>query len=590
MNERAAERVADTVKVVGLGVSPGIAQGPAYLLDRSQPKIHKYSLQSHNVDAEVERFERAIEESRLQLQDIRERLARDFGTEHLYIIDSHILLLQDELLITNTIATIRQMEINAEWALKRSIEHFQTIFSSFDDDYLRARRADLQYLGNRVLRNLMGQGIERMAADGEPVVIIAHDLSPDDTIQLTRERVLGFATEVGGHTSHTAIMARSLEIPAVVGVHDLLRTVHTGDFLIIDGQDGTLLVNPTAEQQAEYQAKRQQYLLHEEELLTLTELPSVTLDGHRLRLDGNIETPEEIASLRVHGAEGIGLYRTEYLCMNRNGFPSEEEQYLVYQEVARRIAPNKVVFRTFDLGGDKFLSLPPEHPAIRGSMGLRAIRLCLRNQAMFKSQLRAVLRASSKENVRLLYPLITSVDEVLASQALLEEARAELRQEGQSFDEHLEVGLMIETPAAAGIADLLAKEVDFFSIGTNDLIQYAMAIDRTNDEVAGYYDPLHPYVLRCIQDVVRKAQEGGIWVGVCGEMAADAESIPLLIGMGVHELSVNPVAIPHVKQIIRALSRKHCEELTQQALSLGSATAVRHLVKETLASLFDCGE
>ena len=572
--------------IKGIGVSPGIVIGKAYLLDRRKIEAPARVLPEFQVPQEVSRFLDAVEESKKQLRTAKDKLLHEDAAGPSYILDTHLLLLEDKKLIENTVQTIKQSWINSEWALKINLDRVRKVFDSIDDDYLKSRKTDVDYVGERILRNLMGKETESIAQIKEEVILVAHDLSPADTAHMVKDKVTAFVTDMGGKTSHTAIMARSLEIPAVVGSETATHSVNTGDTLIVDGITGVVVVNPSPEILQEYQDRQRVRQKMERELFQYRDLPAETLDGYRVKVLANIELVDEIPSVLQHGAEGIGLYRTEYLYLNRKDLPSEEEHFQAYKKVVEGIYPHPAVIRTLDIGGDKFMSHMDLAEEMNPAMGLRAIRFSLKEVDIFKVQLRAILRASAYGKVKLLLPMISGVTEIREVKKILQEVRLNLSAEGIAFDPEMEVGIMIEVPSAVTIADILAKEVDYFSIGTNDLIQYSLAIDRVNESVTHLYQPLHPAVLRLIRNVAKAAHQVGIRVAMCGEMAGEPLYVPILLGLELDDLSMNALSIFRVKKILRAYTYRECKELVEEALQLATPEEIEELVRANLRKKF----
>jgi phosphoenolpyruvate-protein phosphotransferase (PTS system enzyme I) len=568
--------------IKGIGVTPGIIIGKAYLVDRGKIEAPAKVLPEFQVPQEIARFQDAVEESKRQIRSAKERMLQDDASGISYILDTHLLLLEDKKFIDKTIETIQQSWINSEWALKINLERLRKIFNSIDDEYLKSRKTDVDYVGERILRNLLGKETESIAQIKEEVIVVAHDLSPADTAQMAKDKITAFVTDIGGKTSHTAIMARSLEIPAVLGSETATQSISTGDTLIVDGITGVVVVHPSPEIVLEYQARQQVRLKMERELFQYRDLPAETQDGYLVKILANIELVEEIPAVLQHGAEGIGLYRTEYLYLNRKDLPSEEDHFQAYKKVVEGIYPHPAVIRTLDIGGDKFLSHLDLAEEMNPAMGLRAIRFSLKEVDIFKVQLRAMLRASAFGKMKILLPMISGATEIREVKKILQEVRLALTAEGIPFDPQIEIGIMIEVPSAVTIADILAKEVDFFSIGTNDLIQYTLAIDRVNESVTHLYEPLHPAILRLIQSVVIAAHEAGIRVAMCGEMAGEPLYTPILLGLELDELSMNVASIFRVKKILRSLTLRECKELVKSAMKLSIPDEIEALVRDNL--------
>ena len=538
------------------------------------------------VDQEVERFLEALRTSKEQLLIIRQRIESTADSEHVQIIDAHLMIMEDNMLVDETVEYIKRHRLSAEWSLKRVLDKLRERFNKMEDSYLKDRKDDITHIGNRIFNNLLGYSHTNLADLREDVIVVAHDLSPADTAQMRKERVIGFVTEVGSKTSHTAIMAHSLEIPAVVGVTGIYDAVKTGESLIVDGINGVVQVSPPQEVFINYLEKQRRFKYYERELLKVKDLPAITTDEKKVKLLANIEFVSELKAVNERGAEGVGLYRTEFLYMNRYYLPSEAEHLRVYKNLAEQIAPHPGTIRTLDLGGDKFISQLDVYDELNPVLGLRAIRLCLEHVDLFKTQLRAVLRASVHGKLRIMYPMISGIGELRSANAVLEEVKAELRQEGLPFDENIEVGIMIEIPSAAVTSDILAEEADFFSIGTNDLIQYSIAIDRVNKNVAYLYEPLHPAILRLIKQTIEAGHAKGIPVGMCGEMASDPKYTLLLLGMGLDQYSTNADALLKIKKIVRSVSFAEAQEIAKQALSYNSASAIEHFITTLMEERF----
>ncbi len=559
----------------GIGVSPGIVIGRAYLLDRRKVVVAGQRIEEVRVKDEVLRFKKAVELSRAQLIDVRKRFSKGVGKSHLYILDTHIMLLEDKMLVEGAARRIKESLLNAEGALKDTISSIGEKFDAIEDEYLRERKHDIEQVGERILRNLVGHKQESLADIRDEAVIIAHDLAPTDTLQMRKDRILGFATDVGSRTSHTAILARSIGIPAAVGLEKITDEVKTGDVIILDGTHGDVVVDPDEETFLDYLKKQRRYKYFEHELDKLKTLPAETLDGSTIIIQGNIELPEEVGSISEHGGLGIGLYRTEFLFLNRPTLPTEEEHYKAYCQVVEQAAPHEVVIRTLDVGGDK-IGLPGGfEKEANPALGLRAIRFCLQKKELFKTQLRGMLRAAARGNMKILIPMISSMHELAETKKVIEEAKSELRAGGIPFNEHVKIGIMIEIPSAVMVSDLLAAEVDFFSVGTNDLIQYTLAIDRQNEHVAYMYEPLEPAVLRMLQKVSISAHEAGITLAMCGEMAGDPLYAAILLGLGFQRLSMNASSIPWVKKIIRSIRMQDAVELSSLVMRQPTAALAR---------------
>lgn len=576
------------VLMKGIGVSSGIVIGRAYILERGMVEPTQFCyLDPSETEGEIERFRAALKASREQLMRIKRKMEQDGkGKEHIRIIDAHLMILKDNMLINDTIKAISEQRVNAEWALKTVLKDIMEYFEKMDDPYLRERAMDIEHIVNRLLLNLMGRKHESIADIKEPVVVVAHDLAPTDTAQMVKGTVLGFLTDVGGKTSHTAIMARSLEIPAVVGLESITRKAESGDTVIVDGTTGTVIINPSESVVEVYKRRRERYENYGKALFHYRDLPSETTDGRRVRLIGNMEIVEEIDALIEHGAEGIGLYRTEFLYLNRKDLPTEEEHVRAYRQVAKKMAPNPVVIRTLDVGGDKILTQVESQKEINPALGLRAIRFCLKNIDIFKIQLRGILRASSYGDIKIMFPMISGIEEVRRVKQILEECKRELKSEGKAFNPDIEVGVMIEVPSAAMIADLIVKEVSFISIGTNDLLQYSLAIDRVNEHVAYLYEPFHPAVLRIIKGVIEAANKAGVSVGVCGEMAGEPEYALILLGFGVDQLSMNAYSLLRVKRLIRSISHGEARKICKNILGFATAKEVENYINMKLPGLY----
>jgi len=542
--------------------------------------------------AEVNRLEKALVQTREQILDVQRKVTAGMGAQEGSIFDAHLLVLEDRTLLDEVIRVIQESKVNAEYAFHTVAERYATTLAAIEDDYLRERATDMRDVTQRVLNNLLGVDSEPdMRHLKEPCIIISHDLTPSNTAQLDKSNVLGFATDVGSRTSHTAIMARSLRIPAVVGLKDASARLESGQFALLDGFSGLIIVNPTDQALFEYgQIIIQQDTL-QQKLRGVVAEPTVTLDGHRVVLSANIEQASDAKEVRANGAEGVGLFRTEYLFLNREHLPTEEQQYTAYQQAAATLKPLSMVVRTLDLGGDKFLAHMQMPMEVNPFLGWRAIRFCLQERDLFCEQLRAILRASSEGNIRMMYPMISGLDELTQANELVTECMAELRSQGVPFDENIQIGAMIETPSAVIVADSLAKRLKFFSIGTNDLIQYSLAVDRMNERIAHLYEPTHPAIVRLIKTTVDAARRHNIPVSVCGEMASDPVLAPLLLGLGIDELSAALPLVPQVKFIIRRLKMDEAKELAAFALESESAAEIlarcQELARRIAPGLFE---
>ncbi|MEO7934020.1 MAG: phosphoenolpyruvate--protein phosphotransferase [Chthoniobacterales bacterium] len=561
----------------GIPVAPGIAHGTLYIHHSDDEVPPCIELTEADLPHEVQRFEAALIATRAQIIDMQQRIAVAIGAKDASIFDAHLLVVEDRTLIDEVLRTLEAKKLNVETIFLSVANRYSDTLSKIDDPYLRERAYDIHDVTRRVIRNLLGKTGRPLSSVDYPHIIAAQNLTPSDTALLNREFVLGFATEGGSKTSHTAIMARSLDIPAVAGLENFMGHLHEGQTILIDGYQGCVFINPTAATLEKYGRIEVQKEQVEERLSELRETLSTTLDGRRIVLSANIELTNDLPAVQESGAEGIGLYRTEFLYLNRTDYPTEEEQYEIYLKVARATLPHSVIIRTMDIGGDKFVGNERKEP--NPFLGCRAIRLCLENVPVFKTQLRAILRASAVGNVRIMYPMISSLEELRKANAILLECKNELRGEGQAFGEKLDVGVMIEVPSAALCADLLAREVSFFSIGTNDLIQYTVAVDRVNEQIAHLYQPTHPAVLRLIKMVVRAAHSAGIWVGVCGEMAGDVSLTPLLLGLGIDELSASVPSVPRIKRAVQTLNQSECERLADHVLNFDTAQEILEVVE-----------
>ncbi|HKX61197.1 MAG TPA: phosphoenolpyruvate--protein phosphotransferase [Verrucomicrobiae bacterium] len=577
----------------GIPVSAGIARGRIFVLaHNSVAGVTRQELAEHEVPHQLKRLEQALVDTRHEIQEVQRLVNQGLGAEHASIFEAHMMVLDDPMLLDEVSRLITEQRVSAEYAFQQVADKFSRTLGAINDEYLRERVSDMRDVTGRVLNKLLGRTEDfSLSRLKEPCIVIAHDLSPTQTAQMDRKMVLAFATDIGGQTSHTAIMARSMRIPAVVGLRDASKLLSTGQYALLDGYNGSIIINPTDQTLFEYGQLVKRRVTLEEKLRDTTDKPAVTLDGARITLSANIEQPSDAEAVLESGAEGVGLFRTEYLFVHRETLPSEDEQYVAYQKVAAALKPNPVIIRTLDLGGDKFLShlqLPME---MNPFLGWRAIRFCLQERDIFRNQLRAILRASAEGNVKIMYPMISGIDELTQANALVEEYKVELAGEGVRFDERIEIGAMIEIPSAAVASDILARRAQFFSIGTNDLIQYTLAVDRLNERIAHLYEPTHPAILRLIKLTADAGRRHGIWTGVCGEMAGDPVLIPLLLGLGVTELSAAPSIVPHIKYLIRRVKMSEATALAEFALHCESASEIlgrcRELAHQVAPSLFE---
>ncbi|MEA5104421.1 MULTISPECIES: phosphoenolpyruvate-protein phosphotransferase PtsI [unclassified Pantoea] len=566
--------------ISGILASPGIAFGNALLLKEDEIVISRKKITDDQVEQEVQRFLDGRSKAASQLEAIRIKAGETFGEEKAAIFEGHIMLLEDEELEQEIIDLIKKDHATADAAAHTVIEGQAVALEELDDEYLKERAADVRDIGKRLLQNILGLHIVDLSAIAEESILVAKDLTPSETAQLNLKKVLGFITDIGGRTSHTSIMARSLELPAIVGTGNVTTTVKNGDFLIIDGVNNKIYVNPSEQELEELKAIQTQYLSEKHELAKLKDLPAITLDGHQVEVCANIGTVRDVAGAERNGAEGVGLYRTEFLFMDRDSLPTEEEQFQAYKAVAEAVGSQAVIVRTMDIGGDKdlpYMNLPKEDNPF---LGWRAIRIAMDRKEILHAQLRAILRASSFGKLRIMFPMIISVEEVRILKGELELLKTQLREEGKSFDESIEVGIMVETPASAVIARHLAKEVDFFSIGTNDLTQYTLAVDRGNDLISHLYNPMTPSVLGLIKQVIDASHAEGKWTGMCGELAGDERATLLLLGMGLDEFSMSAISIPSIKKIIRNTNFEDAKALAEQALDQPTADDLMNLVNK----------
>ena len=575
----------------GIPVAQGIAHFPAFVRHEVNEEILPQPIEEADVEREIIRFEAALIATRVELLEIQQRIVAAIGSEDASIFDAHLLVVEDRTLIDEVLRMLERERLNVDYVFQQVAQKYCATLEAIDDPYLRERVVDIQDVTRRVIRNLLGKAPHNPAAHDHQHIIVAHNLTPSDTAQLNRDLVCGFVTEIGSKTSHTAIMARSLEIPAIVGMQGICQNIQLGDDILIDGYTGLLILNPSNETLIEYGRIEQQKEEVVERLHLIRETASTTRDGKHIILSANVDLPDDLADIKANGAEGIGLYRTEFLYLNRETSPDEEEQYGHYLRAAQESLPHSVIIRTLDIGGDKSSTSLVFEEEANPFLGCRAIRFCLENLDVFKTQLRAILRASTVGNIRLMYPMISGLQELRRANAVLEDCKNELAAEGIPFQADIEVGIMIETPSAVLVADHLAREVKFFSIGTNDLIQYTIAVDRLNDRIAHLYKPTQPSILRMIKMTVDAARAQHIWVGVCGEMAADILLTPILIGLGLEELSATGALVPRVKKAVQSLDSSTCRELVNTALTMDDSNAILDMsvamARQNYADLLD---
>ncbi|HOI44738.1 MAG TPA: phosphoenolpyruvate--protein phosphotransferase [Candidatus Aminicenantes bacterium] len=570
------------IRLRGVGVSPGIAMGVASLPERVVFTQRREVIPASIIDDELRRVKRAIDRTRNELIEIKEAIGEKMGEEHAFIFDAHLLILDDKSLLASLEKTIREEKVRAEWAISKVNARYEKVFESINDEYFRQRKSDISDVLAKVYRNLERRK-EKKEEEGQDKVLVAHDLLPSEAATaFGRQNILAVALDMGGPTSHTAILARSLNIPAVLGLHDVTLRVKNGDYLIIDGTDGEVIVNPPPAIKREFLSKKEKYDAYRQELQKTAKLKSQTLDGVRFYPMANIELPEEVKTAFSLGAEGVGLFRSEFIYLQSPSIPSEEDHLAVYSRIAREAHPAPVYIRTIDIGGEKSLPQLNIEKEPNPALGLRAIRFSLRNVEMFKIQLRAILRASLKKNVRILIPMITEIEEITEVKMLFRQVKDELRRSKIKFDEKTPLGIMIEVPAAAAMIDQLIKEVDYVSIGTNDLIQYYLAVDRSNEYVSYLFKPLHPAVLRLLKSIIQAGAREGKDVTVCGEMAADPLSALALLGLGLRKFSMNPIFIPRIKKALRAVEVGTVEAAVNEALNLKSAQEIEELIIEKI--------
>jgi len=567
----------------GIPAAPGIAYGPSFILDKGDFIVPKRLIAALEVDSEIARFEEAIHNAQREIHVLKDKIAQNMGPGHAQIFDAHLLVLEDVVLLDQVTCGIRDTKASAEYVFSNVIRKFVEAFTKIPDEYLRERATDVNDISKRVLKYLMDESkLHDLDSLQDDLIIVAHDLSPSDAVSMYNKKIKGFLTDIGGRTSHTAIIAKSLGVPAVVGLKDATLRINNQDDVIIDGEKGLVIINPSVGTKELYMKEQNKITISLRKLDDLKDLPAETLDGKRIALLANLELAGEISTVRKYGGEGVGLYRTEFLYMNRLDLPSEEEQYKAYRQVAEAVAPFAVTIRTLDLGGDKFISSVQIPKDMSPFLGYRAVRFCLERPDIFQIQLRAILRASAHGRISMMYPMISGLAQLRGANAILNQVKATLRDEKIPFDEKMKVDIMVEVPAAVMTAEDLAREADFFSIGTNDLIQYTLAVDRVNEKTAHLYEPAHPGVLKMIQKTIDAAHNEGIPVAVCGEMASDAMLAFLLLGMGIDELSMSPAGMLTIKKMIRSVKLQDAQRTAYEALQLATGQEVEEFVSSQL--------
>jgi phosphotransferase system enzyme I (PtsI) len=571
-------------RLKGIAASGGIGIGKALLLGKEDLSAPKIKISHEDISREIYRLEEALIETRKEISTLQKKILNDLGFDHAKVFEAHLLVLEDRVLIEDIIQQIKNKKVNVEYAFSQSIKKYIDTLLKLQDEYLRERVIDIEDVSRRVLRKFLKKEGTNLQEVNEKVIIVAHDLAPSLTAGLPKENILGFVTDVGGRTSHTTIIARSLGIPAVVGLVSVTKNIKTGDKIIVDGSEGIVLINPSEQVLKEYHKKLNK-ITKDIKTIHISKVKACTVDKREVVVSANVELPEELSLVHEYGAEGIGLYRTEYMFLGRSDLPSEEEQFKAYVSVARKMKPYSVIIRTIDIGGDKFFSQPRVPVEMSPFLGWRAIRFCLARPDVFKAQLRAILRASAEGNIKVMFPMISGIEELREAKKMLEECKKELKHEGSLFDEKISVGTMIEIPSAALTADVLAKESDFFSIGTNDLIQYSLAVDRANEKVAYLYEPGHPAVLRLIKSVVDAAHQNNIWVGMCGEMAGEPLFAFLTLGFELDEFSMPPPRVPRIKELIKNVSFQDAKMIAEKALKLATAKEVEKYIQEELKKI-----
>ena len=569
--------------ISGIPASPGIVFGKALVLKEEKIVLDTQKIKESQIDAEIVRFYEGRSAAVEQLNSIKDRAYASLGEEKAAIFEGHLMILEDEELEEEILDYLRSNKVNAAVAANVIIDQQVAMLSEIDDEYLKERAGDIRDIGNRLIKNILGMHIVDLGEINEEAILVAYDLTPSETAQLNLDKVLGFVTDIGGRTSHTSIMARSLELPAIVGTNNVTELVNTGDFLILDALNNAVYVNPSQEEIQRLKTLQAKLVEEKAELAKLKDLPALTLDGHRVDVVANIGTIRDVEGAERNGAEGVGLYRTEFLFMDRDQLPTEEEQFIAYKEVVEAMNGNLVILRTMDIGGDKelpYLNLPKE---MNPFLGWRAIRIALDRREILNAQLRAVLRASAYGRLAVMFPMIISVEEIRELKSVIEELKVELRNEGKDFDENIQIGVMVETPSAAVNAKFLAKEVDFFSIGTNDLTQYTLAVDRGNELISHLYNPMSPSVLNLIKQVIDASHAEGKWTGMCGELAGDENATILLLGMGLDEFSMSAISVPRIKKLIRNVNYQDAKHLAEKALQQPTAAEIERLVADFLA-------
>ncbi len=571
--------------IKGIAASPGIAIGPAYMFTRQAIEIHRRRISEDEIPAEIVKFEEAITKTREELLSLKQFLS-DKGAHPAKIFEAHLLLLEDRMLVEDVIRELKEKKLCVEYVFSVVLRKYINAFSQMSDPYIRERIADISDVGKRIQKHLVGRSSHRGLELENPSVVVAYDLSPSDTVSMSTKNLLAFITDIGGKTSHTAIIAKSLEVPAVVGLQVATRLIQDGDLLIVDGDAGIVIIDPDEKTVEQYEKRKRKTIVQAQKLESILKgLPSETKDGHRVVIAANIEFPEEVNSVLRHGAEAVGLFRTEFLYMGREDLPSEEEQFEVYKKVVERMNGKEVIIRTLDIGGDKFLSQIDTPKEMHSFLGWRAIRFCLARKDIFKVQLRAILRASNYGKVKVMFPMISCVSEIHQAKQIIAQVKRELSRKRVPYDKDIEIGAMIEVPSAAIVSDILAKEVDFFSIGTNDLVQYTVAVDRANEKVAYLYRSTHLAVLRLIKMVIDNAHRVGIRVGMCGEMAGELPLVVLLLGMGLDEFSVPPISVPKIKYIIREITYQGAKQIAKECLAQKSADDIEQILRSKIDSL-----